>query len=77
MSIKFAIAWMRDNKMCNIWQALIKCILHVFIEKSDAKYPFHSLIRGGRVVSTTLPKLPIKWLSILETMSINGKTFKD
>ena len=25
---------MKDNKMGNIWQALIKYILHIFVEKS-------------------------------------------
>ena len=25
---------MKDNKMGNMWQAFIKCILYIFIEKS-------------------------------------------
>ena len=45
--------------MSTIWQALIKCILHIFIEKSHPKFPFHPLkydsgIEGRRVVPTTL-----------------------
>ena len=34
---------MKDNKMNNIWQVLIKCILYSFIEKSHSKFPFLSL----------------------------------
>ena len=31
---------MRDNKMGNIWQALIKCIFDVFMEKLHSKLTF-------------------------------------
>ena len=58
---------MKGNKMSNIWQILIECILHIFIEKSQSKFAFHPLkqdssIGGGRVVLTTLLKLPKNWV---------------
>ena len=61
---------MNDNKMGNIiWHALIKYILHVFIEKSHSKFPSHLLksdrsigIEDGKVFQTTLIKLPKNWL---------------
>ena len=47
--------------------ALIKFILHIFIEKSLSKFPSHALekdngIGGGRVVAITLLKLPKSWV---------------
>ena len=53
--------------MGNIWQALIKCILHIFYRKFKHKNSiplFHedSGIGGGRVVPTTLFKLRKNWV---------------
>ena len=53
--------------MGNIWQALIKSILHIFIEKPLSKFPLHpfqydSGIGGGRVVPPTLLTLPKIWV---------------
>ena len=50
---------MKDNKMGDIWQALIKCILHILIEKSLSKFSSHffkkdSGMGGGRLVPTNL-----------------------
>ena len=58
---------MNGNKMSNIWQILIECILHIFIEKSQSKFAFHPLeqdssVGGGKVVLTTLLKLPKNWV---------------
>ena len=68
------------NKMCDLlgngwkttkWQALIKCILHIFIEKSQSRFTFHPLKRdsgigGGRVVlmrlSYQMLNLPKNWV---------------
>ena len=58
---------MKGNKMGNIWQALIKCILHNFIEKFHSKFPSQPLkwdsgMGGGKVVPTTLPTSAKKWV---------------
>ena len=39
---------MKDNKMGNIWHDLIKCILYIFIEKSQSD--FHSTLSSKTVV---------------------------
>ena len=58
---------MKDNKMGNISQPIIKCILHIFIEKSHLNFLFHPLkedsgIGGEKVVPTTLLMLPKEWV---------------
>ena len=50
---------MKEKKMGNIWQTLIKRSLHIF--------PFHPLkcdssIGGGWVIPTTFLKLPKNWV---------------
>ena len=79
MLIKFKVSLEMDEgkQMCDntlvqsTKQALINCILHIFIKKSHLKSPFHSLkldsgIGGGRVVSTTFLKLPKYWVIYIE-----------
>ena len=73
---------MKDNKMGNIWQALIKCILHIFIEKSLSKFSSHffkqdSGMGGGRLVPTNLIKFLKNWVTYIEAMSINGKNIHE
>ena len=50
---------MKNKNMGNIWQALIKRILNIFIEKPHSKFPFHPLkedsgIGGESVTLETL-----------------------
>ena len=69
---------MKDNKKCNITQAVIKCILHIFIEKSHSKFPSHPVKKtvvwevGGYSQQLFL-SYEKTGLSILEIMSIDGK----
>ena len=57
---------MKDNKMCNIWQVLIKCILYVILKSHTQNFHPTPLsktgIGDGRVIPTTLLKLPKYWL---------------
>ena len=45
MLIKFVVSLEMDKgqQKANILQALIKSILHIFIEKSHSKFPSHAL----------------------------------
>ena len=52
--------------MGNIWQSLIKCFLYIFYRKINQNFHSNPLrntgIGGGKVVSTTLLKLPKNWV---------------
>ena len=57
--------------MVNIWQTLIKCILHI----PPSMPPLSNTgIGGGRVVSTTLLKLPENCVIYIECLLME-KTF--
>ena len=66
---------MKENKTGNILQALIKCILRIFIEKSIKISIFYPLKKDSGIGGDNFVEGTKKLgnLYILETITINGK----